>query len=46
MSQSSYDVIHIVVLMSRIEYMWYNPYTVSSDAATVDAMSDILGVMT
>ena len=43
---NSYDVIHIVGLISHIFQVWYNQYTVSNDAATVDAMSNILGVMT
>ena len=43
---NSYAVIHIVGLISHVLQMWYNQCTVSNDAATVDVMSNILGVMT
>ena len=43
---NSYDVMHIVGLMSHILRAWYNQCTLSNDAATGDAMSNILGLMT
>ena len=46
LTSNSYDVIHVVCLITHMLQMWYNQYTVSNSSATVDAMTGMLGVMT